>query len=120
MTAVSHHDTNEVHVIHDLLVWYEIFELSPSGESVLVFIFLRSLINLFRYAAVAVDHSEDMPCSGRFLLHQGIQRRIGITLCHESNSELIWKNVREVVVGLYIIPENPIILYCFFAHRSNS
>lgn len=52
-----------------------------------------------RYAAATVDHSDDVPCSGRFILHQGIQRRIGITLCHESGSELIWKDVQEVVVG---------------------
>lgn len=52
-----------------------------------------------RYAAVTVDHSDDVPCSGRFILHQGIQRRIGITLCHESGSELIWKDVQEVVIG---------------------
>ncbi len=32
ITAVSHHEVNEVHAIHDLLVWYEIFELSPTGE----------------------------------------------------------------------------------------
>ncbi|CAF0990027.1 unnamed protein product [Adineta steineri] len=75
--------TNQVHATHDLLVWYEIFELSPTGE----------------YAAATVDHSDDVPCSGRFILHQGIQRRIGITLCHESGSELIWKDVQEVVVG---------------------
>ncbi|CAF0813514.1 unnamed protein product [Rotaria sordida] len=81
MTAVS--TTNQVHATHDLLVWYEIFELSPTGE----------------YAAATVDHSDDVPCSGRFILHQGIQRRIGITLCHESGSELIWKDVQEVVVG---------------------
>jgi kinesin family protein 1 len=53
--------------------------------------------NIFRYAAVTVDHSDD---GGRFILHQGIQRRIGITLCHETSTELIWKNVREVVVGM--------------------
>jgi kinesin family protein 1 len=57
-------------------------------------------MNIFRYAPVTVDHSDDIPCSGRFILHQGIQRRIGITLCHETNTELIWKNVREVVIGM--------------------
>ncbi len=45
----------------------------------------------FRYAPVTVEHSDDTPCSGRFTLHQGIQRRIGITL---------WKSVREVVIGM--------------------
>jgi hypothetical protein len=32
MTATHHVETNQVHAIHDLLVWYEIFELSPNGE----------------------------------------------------------------------------------------
>ncbi|CAF0916937.1 unnamed protein product, partial [Didymodactylos carnosus] len=83
LNPISAVSATHVHAIHDLLVWYEIFELAPNGE----------------YAAASVDHSDDVPCSGRFLLHQGIQRRIGITLCHESGSELIWKDVREVVVG---------------------
>ena len=30
MTAVN--PSNQVHAVHDLLVWYEIFELSPNGE----------------------------------------------------------------------------------------
>jgi hypothetical protein len=30
MTAIN--PTNQIHAIHDLLVWYEIFELSPNGE----------------------------------------------------------------------------------------
>ncbi|CAF5064053.1 unnamed protein product, partial [Rotaria magnacalcarata] len=80
MTPMS--TINKIHAIHDLLVWYEIFELSLTGE----------------YAPVTVDHCDDLPCSSRFILHQGIQRRIGITLCHETNPEVIWKSVREVVV----------------------
>ena len=56
---------------------------------------------LFRYAAVFVDHSDESPCSGRFLLHQGIQRRIGITICHESGANLRWNNVHEVLIGLF-------------------
>ncbi len=48
---------------------------------------------------MAVDHCDDTPCSGKFLLHQGVQRRIAITLCHESGSEIIWKDVKEVVIG---------------------
>jgi hypothetical protein len=32
MTGVHLNGTNQVHAIHDLLVWYEIFELSPNGE----------------------------------------------------------------------------------------
>jgi len=66
-----------------------------SKLSIVHLIFL-SFLNISRYAAVSVDHSDEC---GRFILHQGIQRRIGITLCHETTPELIWKNVREVVVG---------------------
>jgi kinesin family protein 1 len=46
-----------------------------------------------------------MPCQGKFLLHQGVQRRIIITLCHETASDLIWKDVKEVVIGklFYVI-----------------
>ncbi len=68
---------------HDLLVWFEICELEASGE----------------YIPVMVDHSDDLPCSGKFLLHQGVQRRIAVTLCHETGSDLIWKDVKEVVIG---------------------
>lgn len=68
---------------YDLLVWFEISELEPTGE----------------YIPAVVDHSGGLPCHGTFLLHQGIQRRITVTLIHEKGSELHWKDVRELVVG---------------------
>lgn len=40
-----------------------------------------------------------MPCRGCFLLHQGIQRRIRVTIVHENGSEIIWKEIKELVVG---------------------
>jgi hypothetical protein len=51
------------------------------------------------YVPAVVDHSDDLPCRGLFLLHQGIQRRIRITIVHEHASELRWRDVRELVVG---------------------
>ncbi|PSN48270.1 Kinesin-like protein unc-104, partial [Blattella germanica] len=51
------------------------------------------------YVPAVVDHSDDLPCRGLFLLHQGIQRRIRITIVHEHAPELRWKDVRELVVG---------------------
>jgi len=51
------------------------------------------------YVPTVVDHSDDLPCRGLFLLHQGIQRRIRITIVHEMASELRWRDVREIVVG---------------------
>lgn len=68
---------------YDLLVWFEISELEPTGE----------------YIPAVVDHTAGLPCHGTFLLHQGIQRRITVTIIHEKGSELHWKDVRELVVG---------------------
>uniref|UniRef100_A0A1I8P2H7 Kinesin-like protein unc-104 n=1 Tax=Stomoxys calcitrans TaxID=35570 RepID=A0A1I8P2H7_STOCA len=68
---------------HDVLVWFEICELAPNGE----------------YVPAVVEHSDDLPCRGLFLLHQGIQRRIRITIVHEPTAEVKWKDIRELVVG---------------------
>jgi kinesin family member 1 len=68
---------------HDVLVWFEICELAQNGE----------------YVPAVVDHSDDLACRGLFLLHQGIQRRIRITIVHEQSSEVKWKEIRELVVG---------------------
>ncbi|XP_072282961.1 kinesin-like protein KIF1B isoform X8 [Pyxicephalus adspersus] len=68
---------------YDLLVWFEISELEPTGE----------------YIPAVVDHSGGLSCQGTFLLHQGIQRRITVTIIHEKGNELHWKDVRELVVG---------------------
>lgn len=55
----------------------------------------------FRYVPVVVDHSEEFPCTGTYLLHQGIQRRLAITIMQEQSPEtdLLWKDVKELVVG---------------------
>ncbi|XP_069097286.1 kinesin-like protein KIF1B isoform X4 [Pleurodeles waltl] len=68
---------------YDLLLWLEISELEPTGE----------------YIPAVVDHTNGQPCQGTFLLHQGIQRRITVTIIHERGNELHWKDVRELVVG---------------------
>ncbi|XP_066994575.1 kinesin-like protein unc-104 [Anabrus simplex] len=75
--------TSHVHAKYDVLVWFEICELAPNGE----------------YVPAVVDHCDDLPCRGLFLLHQGIQRRIRVTIVHEPAAELRWKDVRELVVG---------------------
>ncbi|KAK9739270.1 Kinesin-associated [Popillia japonica] len=75
--------TAHIHAKVDVLVWFEICELAPSGE----------------YVPSVVEHSDDLPCRGLFLLHQGIQRRIRITIVHDQAAEIRWKDVRELVVG---------------------
>ncbi|XP_078695791.1 kinesin-like protein KIF1A isoform X39 [Branchiostoma floridae x Branchiostoma belcheri] len=74
---------NMTHCSYDLLGWWEICELGPSGE----------------YIAAVVDHSDEKPCQGVFMLHQGIQRRIRVTLVHEPGQDVVWKGVKEVVIG---------------------
>ncbi|XP_049875969.1 kinesin-like protein unc-104 isoform X1 [Pectinophora gossypiella] len=75
--------SSHLHSKHDLLVWFEICELAPNGE----------------YVPAVVEHSDDLPCRGLFVLHQGIQRRIRITILHEPSQHLVWTDVRELVVG---------------------
>lgn len=75
--------TTHIYAKHDVLVWFEICELTPNGE----------------YTPAVVDHSDDAPCGGTYSLHQGIQRRIRLTLVHDQTPNVCWKDVREVVVG---------------------
>ncbi|CAM0512184.1 unnamed protein product [Fasciola hepatica] len=78
----------------DILVWFEILELDPNGE----------------YIPVPVDRLDEAPCQGVFLIHQGLQRRLAITLIHEpyptgteqllcGTPNLLFLDVHEVVVG---------------------
>ncbi|CEF59380.1 Kinesin-like protein KIF1B [Strongyloides ratti] len=73
---------NHIKTKYDLLVWFEICELGSTGE----------------YVPAIVDHANGLPTHGVFLLHQGIQRRIKITICHEKG-DLRWKDCQELVVG---------------------
>lgn len=68
----------------ELLVWFEICELGSSGE----------------YLPCTVSHGDNLPCRGVFILHQGIQRRIRVTIVHETDEEVKWRDVREVLVGM--------------------
>ncbi|XP_015784743.1 kinesin-like protein unc-104 isoform X3 [Tetranychus urticae] len=72
-----------IHAKYDLLVWFEVCELTPTGE----------------YIPVVVDHHDDTPCRGTLLLHQGIQRRLRITVIHEDDPDIVWKDIRELVLG---------------------
>ena len=51
------------------------------------------------YMLSNVDHNEVMPGSGVYMLHQGIQRRIAITIMHEDGPDLKWRDIQEMVVG---------------------
>ncbi|XP_024129485.1 kinesin-like protein KIF1A [Oryzias melastigma] len=71
------------HAKYDLMVFFEICELEANGD----------------YIPAVVDHRGGMPCHGTFLLHQGIQRRIRVTIAHETGNDIEWKEVKELVIG---------------------
>uniref|UniRef100_A0A8C1FTR9 plus-end-directed kinesin ATPase n=1 Tax=Cyprinus carpio carpio TaxID=630221 RepID=A0A8C1FTR9_CYPCA len=71
------------HCKYDLMAFFEICELEANGD----------------YIPAVVDHRGGMPCHGAFLLHQGIQRRITVTIAHETGNDIEWKEVKELVIG---------------------
>lgn len=53
-----------------------------------------------------IDYNLGLLTHGIFLLHQGIQRRLKITICHEKGDDVKWKDCQELVVGrIRSIPE---------------
>ncbi|XP_056102276.1 kinesin-like protein KIF1A isoform X30 [Rhinichthys klamathensis goyatoka] len=83
LTALTRPTAGPCHCKYDLMVLFEICELEANGD----------------YIPAVVDHRVGMPCHGTFMLHQGIQRRVTVTIVHESGRDIEWKEVRELVVG---------------------
>ncbi|KAF5898448.1 kinesin-like protein KIF1A isoform X15, partial [Clarias magur] len=82
LTTLTRPTAGPCHCKYDLMVFFEICELESNGD----------------YIPAAVDHRGGMPCHGTFLLHQGIQRRVTVTIVHETGGDINWKEVRELVV----------------------
>ncbi|XP_035997466.1 kinesin-like protein KIF1A isoform X11 [Fundulus heteroclitus] len=83
LKAMSRPQAGPCHCKYDLMVFFEICELEANGD----------------YIPAVVDHRGGLPCQGTFLLHQGLQRRIAVTIVHESAGDIGWSDVRELVVG---------------------
>ncbi|XP_049322866.1 kinesin-like protein KIF1A isoform X11 [Astyanax mexicanus] len=81
--AMTRSSAGPCHCKYDLMAFFEICELEANGD----------------YIPAVVDHRGGMPCHGTFLLHQGIQRRITVTIAHESGRDIEWKEVKELVIG---------------------
>jgi len=52
-----------------------------------------------RYVSTNVSHSDDLPCCGTFLLHQGIQRRVAMVVVQDGRTELQWTQVHALTIG---------------------
>ncbi|XP_055077150.1 kinesin-like protein KIF1A [Periophthalmus magnuspinnatus] len=91
LSALTRPQPGPCHSKYDLMVFFEICELEANGD----------------YIPAVVDHRGGMPCHGTFLLHQGLQRRIAVTIVHESTGDIEWRDIRELVVGrLRTTPES--------------
>ncbi|CCC13309.1 hypothetical protein SMACR_06600 [Sordaria macrospora] len=77
---------NETHFYteekHDLLVRVQILELNEEGD----------------YMPVEVTQTSELD-NGTFQLHQGLQRRVAITVTHSSGDALPWNDAKSLRVG---------------------
>ncbi|XP_056598617.1 kinesin-like protein KIF1A isoform X9 [Triplophysa dalaica] len=83
LSTLTRSTAGPCHSKYDLMTFFEICELEANGD----------------YIPAVVDHRGGMPCHGTFLLHQGIQRRITVTIAHETGNDIEWKEVKELVIG---------------------
>ncbi|KAI9287583.1 hypothetical protein BC943DRAFT_345926 [Umbelopsis sp. AD052] len=67
---------------HDVLAWVQVCELTPDGN--------------YNPTQLLSQNSLD---AGVFLLHQGLQRRIYLTLSHTSGRQFPWTRVSKVTIG---------------------
>ncbi|KAI8098727.1 uncharacterized protein BX664DRAFT_254485 [Halteromyces radiatus] len=71
---------------HHVVAWVQVFELGEDGE--------YSPVNVVAYS------SQDQGC---FYLRQGLQRRIRITMVHDSGLRLPWKNITNMNISNVIL-----------------
>ncbi|EJD00829.1 kinesin-like protein [Fomitiporia mediterranea MF3/22] len=71
-----------VQEVHDVAVWFQVRELAPDGQ----------------YTPVPVISQTPLD-PGRFSLHQGLQRRLTLTLTSSSGRQLPWTEITRVRIG---------------------
>ncbi|XP_046845010.1 kinesin-like protein unc-104 isoform X2 [Xenia sp. Carnegie-2017] len=74
---------HDASLVYELLVRVQFLELAPNGD----------------YLPCFVKHRHGNVNSGIYLLHQGIQRRIMVTILHDNYPEIRWKNITGVWIG---------------------
>lgn len=105
--------------VHNKFVWWNvvlngqvkrnnwlIYEFQEYRNSVWNFCFVCSIswciccvICGASYVSTSVSHSDDLPCCGTFLLHQGIQRRIALTIVQDGRTDLHWTDIHALTIG---------------------
>ncbi|CAG8485825.1 15941_t:CDS:10, partial [Acaulospora colombiana] len=67
---------------HDVVAWAQVCELAPNGDYVPVQVLSQNSLD-----------------PGAFFLRQGLQRRIVLTLTHNSGRQFPWNRVSKMVIG---------------------
>ncbi|KAI8065258.1 hypothetical protein BC940DRAFT_320720 [Gongronella butleri] len=67
---------------HEVTAWIQVYELLPNGE--------------YQMVHAVKEHAHD---TGVFHLRQGLQRRIAITLAHQSGRQFEWSQISKATVG---------------------
>ncbi|CAJ0838054.1 16829_t:CDS:2, partial [Entrophospora sp. SA101] len=67
---------------HDLVAWVQVCELAPTGEYVPVQVLSQNTLD-----------------PGAFFLRQGLQRRIILTLTHNSGRQFPWSKIPKMEIG---------------------
>ncbi|CAG8664701.1 808_t:CDS:2, partial [Acaulospora morrowiae] len=67
---------------HDVVAWVQVCELAPNGDYVPVQVLSQNSLD-----------------PGAFFLRQGLQRRIVLTLTHNSGRQFPWNRVTKMVIG---------------------
>lgn len=79
---------------HDVLAWIQICELNSDGEYAPVQV-MHTEVNDHQYHHNHhIKHHQDVFC-----LRQGLQRRISLTLSHDSGKQFEWLNIKQAKIG---------------------
>ncbi|KAK4512760.1 Telomerase reverse transcriptase [Mucor velutinosus] len=85
---------------HDVLVWIQICELNDDGEYAPVKV-LHTEVNDHQHHNHHVKHHQDVFC-----LRQGLQRRIALTLSHDSGKQFEWLSIKQAKIGNVRLVDN--------------
>ncbi|KAI8641211.1 hypothetical protein BD408DRAFT_418578 [Parasitella parasitica] len=78
---------------HDVLAWIQICELNSDGEYAPVKV-MHTEVNDYQHHNHHVKHRQDVFC-----LRQGLQRRLALTLSHDSGKKFEWLSITQAKIG---------------------
>lgn len=86
---------------HDVLAWIQICELNDDGEYAPVKVLHTEVNDHQHHHNHHVKHHQDVFC-----LRQGLQRRIALTLSHDSGKQFEWLGIKQAKIGNVRLVDN--------------